>query len=79
MRNKKSSAASLLLAGAAAFAYYKYSKMSPEERKDLVGSIKQKGRDILNKYMPGSSSNGFDSRATTAPSERFNEGSDFTA
>lgn len=79
MRNKKSSAASLLLAGAAAFAYYKYSKMSPDERKDLVSSLKQKGRDILNKYMPGSSPAGMDTRTSTAPTERFGENSGYTA
>ncbi|MEO6813277.1 MAG: hypothetical protein ABI172_05065 [Ginsengibacter sp.] len=50
-QNKKSSAP-LLLAGLAAFAYYKYSKMSPEQKHDLAGSIKEKGRKIYEKYIP---------------------------
>lgn len=50
---KKKSAAPLLLAGLAAFAYYKYSKLSPEEKKDLKGTIKEKGKKIYDKYMPG--------------------------
>lgn len=38
----------LLLAGLAAFAYYKYNKMSPEKKNEL----KSKGMDLLNKYAP---------------------------
>ena len=37
----------LLLAGAAAFGIYKYSKMTPQQKKDL----KEKGQDFLNKKM----------------------------
>ena len=32
----------MLLAGAAAFAYYKYSKMNPQQKKDLVDGLKDK-------------------------------------
>ena len=46
---------SLLLAGAAAFAYYKYSKMSPEQRKDLVGGLKDKATKLFGQFMPNSS------------------------
>ena len=38
----------LLLAGAAAFGLYKYSKMTPQQKKDLT----DKGKDFLNKKMP---------------------------
>lgn len=54
MSQNKKSAAPLFLAGLAAFAYYKYSKLSPEEKKDLKGTIKEKGKKIYDKYMPGS-------------------------
>ena len=37
----------LLLAGAAAFGIYKYSKMNPQQKKDL----KEKGKDFLDKKM----------------------------
>ena len=54
MSQNKKSAAPLILAGLAAFAYYKYSKLSPEEKKDLKGAIKEKGKKIYDKYMPDS-------------------------
>ena len=47
--NKKSNAP-LLLAGLAAFAYYKFNKMSPEKKSEL----KQKGMDLVDKYVPQS-------------------------
>lgn len=52
-RNKKSSTP-LLVAGLAAFAYYKYKKMSPEDKDNLVSSVKQKGMDLYEKYIPQS-------------------------
>ena len=45
--NKKSNTP-LLLAGLAAFAYYKFNKMSPEKKNEL----KEKGMDLVNKYVP---------------------------
>ena len=42
----------MLLAGAAAFAYYKYSKMSPEQKKDLVSGLKDKASKFLGGLMP---------------------------
>lgn len=46
MARNKGGFGALLLAGAAAFAYYKYSKMSEDEKRDLVGNIKNKGRKM---------------------------------
>ncbi|HSB92433.1 MAG TPA: hypothetical protein VLC28_04915 [Flavitalea sp.] len=77
MRNK-SSFTTLLLAGAAAYAYYKYSKMTPEERKSFVGNLKQKGKDLMDEYMPGSMKSGFN-RAASAGNERFGDGNDYTS
>lgn len=45
-------AGSLLLAGIAAFAYYKYSQMSEQQRKDLVNNWKQKGQKLYDDYVP---------------------------
>lgn len=42
----------LLLAGLAAFAYYKYSKMSEQEKHDLVNNLKGKGQKLYDQYMP---------------------------
>lgn len=53
-RNTKSSA-SLLLAGLAAFAFYKYKKMTPEKKNEL----KEKGKDLIDKYVPDSVKNIF--------------------
>lgn len=39
----------LLLAAAAAYGYYKYSKMSPEQKSGL----RQKGKDFLDKNLGG--------------------------
>lgn len=78
MRNNKSSFTTLLLAGAAAYAYYKYSKMTPEERNGFVNNLKQKGRDLFEQYMPSSKSRGA-TAGTAAANERFGDGSDYSA
>jgi hypothetical protein len=43
---------SLLLAGAAAFAYYKYSKMSDQQRRDLVNNLKEQGKKFYDEKIP---------------------------
>lgn len=48
MANNKKSNTPLLLAGLAAFAYYKFNKMSPGKKNEL----KQKGMDLVDKYVP---------------------------
>ena len=45
--NRKSNTP-LLLAGLAAFAYYKFNKMSPAKKNEL----KDKGMDLVDKYAP---------------------------
>ena len=42
----------MLLAGLAAFAYYKYSQMSPEEKTKLVGKLKEKGKKLVDQLLP---------------------------
>ena len=63
MSQKRKSAAPLILAGLAAFAYYKYSKLKPEEKKDLTGTIKEKGKRVYDKYMPEKAKNMFRKKA----------------
>ena len=50
----------LLLAAAAAYGVYKYSKMTPQQKSDL----KTKGKDFLNKNM-GSFNNLFGTKKAT--------------
>ena len=47
--NKKTG---LILAGLAAYAYYKYNKMSEEEKRNLVSGLKEKGQKIYEQYVP---------------------------
>ena len=42
----------LLLAGLAAYGYYKYSKMSADEKEKLVGGLKEKGRKLYDENVP---------------------------
>lgn len=56
----------LLLAAAAAYGYYKYSKMSPEQR----NSLKQKGKDFLDKNL-GGVKNMFGKKASVANGDGY--------
>jgi len=42
----------LLLAGLAAFAYYKYSRLTQDQKRELANNVKQKGRQLYDQYMP---------------------------
>jgi hypothetical protein len=42
----------LLLTGVAAFAAYKYSKMSEGEKKELIEKLKQKGKKVYDQFTP---------------------------
>ena len=57
MLRNRSTMKPLVLAGLAAAAYYAYSKMTPEQKENVFGSIKKQGKDLLGKLMP----NGLDS------------------
>lgn len=41
-----------ILAGLAAFAWYKYSKMSKEEKSKLGNDIKTRGQQVYDQYVP---------------------------
>ena len=50
---------SLLLAGIAAYGYYKYSKMSDTEKKNFINSLKEKGKKVFDQYVPSDVQNKF--------------------
>lgn len=41
----------IVLAGLAAAAYYAYSKMTPEQKEQMFGSIKKTGQDLFGKLF----------------------------
>lgn len=43
----------MVLAGVAALAYYAYTRMTEEQKKNIVDTVKKQGRDILGRIMPG--------------------------
>ena len=43
----------VILAAIAAFAYYKYSKLSEDKKRDLVNILKEKGQKLYDEYIPG--------------------------
>ena len=64
---KKGGIGTLLLAGAAAFAYYKYSKMSEEQKRNMVNGIKEKGKRFYDESVPQNVKNIF-SKSNGTPS-----------
>ena len=44
----------LLLTGAAAFVAYKYSKMSEDEKTELINKLKQQGKKIYDQFASSS-------------------------
>ncbi len=42
----------LVIAGIAAFAYYKYSRLTSEEKSKIVSDIKDTGRNIIKELIP---------------------------
>jgi hypothetical protein len=53
----------VILAALAAFAYYKYSKLTEEQKRDLVNNLKQKGQKLYDQYIPGNLKNKFPEEA----------------
>jgi len=62
-RNYAAPTGGLLLAGLAAFAYYKYSKLSTQEKQDLVSNLKERGKKLfgqVNQMTESFTNNKFD-------------------
>jgi hypothetical protein len=77
--NKKLPAGTLLAAGLAAFAYYKYSKLSDEQKNNLVGDLKQKAQDLYDRYAPAELKDVLNKKGPSTASSTFGEGSDYSS
>lgn len=78
MINKKLPAGTLLAAGLAAFAYYKYSKMSEEQKRTLVSDLKDKAQNLYDQYMPAEVKDIFTKKGPAGAESRFGEGGGYT-
>ena len=67
----------LLLAGLAAYAYYKYNKMTPAEKEKLVGGIKEKGQKLYDDYVPAEIKNMIGKKKQPQTASSSMEGNDF--
>ncbi len=52
MSNRKSGGLVLAGLGLAAFAYYKYSKMTAQEKASLTSTIREKGESLMKNILP---------------------------
>jgi len=68
----------LLLAGLAAYAYYKYNKMSDDQKRDLVSNLKQKGQKLYDDYVPENVKSMI-SKTSSEVESKFGEGSAYTS
>ena len=76
-RKSKGGLGTLLLAGAAAYAYYRYSKMTPDQKRDLTDNIKRQGNKFMDQFK-GVGSNLKDTwTKQTNNANRFAEQNDF--
>jgi len=74
--NKKitGGAGTLIAAGLAAFAYYKYSKMSEEQKRNLVNDLKEKAQNLYDQYAPAELKDIFAKKGSANAESRFGEG-----
>ena len=42
----------LILGAVAGFAYYKYSKMSAEQKRNMMNNLREKGKKLYDDYVP---------------------------
>ena len=77
LQNRKSTGA-FLLAGLAAYAYYKYSKMSDDQKKNIVGDLKEKGKKLYDQYAPQEVKDIFENKGGGQPNNNFGNGSSYT-
>ena len=79
MAHKKRRTGSLLLAGLAAYAIYRYSKMTDEEKREFVSSIREKGKKFYDENIPEEIKQVFERKSKTAGTtgENTGAGSDY--
>ncbi len=78
LQNTRIPKGGLLLAGLAAFAYYKYSKMSEEEKRNLAGNLKEKGRKFYDQYVPENIKNMIGKKGQMSAPGTFGKNSNYT-
>jgi len=80
VNNKKiaGGAGTLLAAGLAAYAYYKYSKMSDEQKQNIVSDLKEKAENLYDQYMPAEVKDLFAKKGPANAESRFGEGSGYS-
>lgn len=71
-------AGALLAAGLAAFAYYKYSKMSEDQKRTLVSDLKDKAQNLYEQYVPTEVKDIFAKKGAGSTESTFDEGSSYT-
>lgn len=72
----------LVLAGLAAYAWYKYSRMSEQEKASMVDNLKEKGQKLYDEYVPENVKNmvGQNTKsATMGADSKFGEGSAYSS
>jgi hypothetical protein len=77
-RFKKVHKRTLILAGLAVFAYYKYSRMSEQQKNNLVVSLKEKSKNFYDKYIPADIKNLFTKKSNMIYDDYFGEHSDYS-
>ena len=78
LRFKKIPKGTLILAGLAAIAYYKYSKLSEEQKDNLIDTLKEKGRKFYDQYIPLGIKNLFAKKDDMSYYDDFGEHSDYS-
>jgi len=80
-KNKKvaGGAGTLIAAGLAAFAYYKYSKMSEEQKQNLVNDLKEKAQNLYEQYAPTELKDLFAKKGTENTERGFSEDSSYSS
>jgi hypothetical protein len=73
VQNRRRPTGTLLLAGLAAWAYYKYSKMSDDQKKNLVGDLKEKGKRFYEDNVPENIKGMFGSKSSNQGSAMNNQ------
>lgn len=64
----------LVLAGLAAYAFYRYNKMTEQEKRDLVKGVKEKSQKLYDKYAPEEVKKMFDKKNAQPIGAHYGEG-----
>ena len=78
MRLKKMSKGTLILAGLAAFVYYRYSKLSEEQKDDLISTLRDEGKKFYDLLIPSSIKKLFTKHESMIYYDDFGEHSDYS-